>query len=490
MKEVETNPLEGLNEEREQAAAEGTTPVRFVTGCAGSGKTFSIKQKNLEDPTFARLCATTGIAGVNLGTSTINSELGYFDTESLRDGYSSGWVQKRLRRIAEQVAWFGIDEISMMPRQQLDILHMALTEVNESRAESDKLPLGLILTGDFAQLPPIPGPLYKDGKQVINPKTKFQVKEPTPWAFNAECWSEFDSHTIKLTKIWRQDNPQFLSALNAIRRGAGTAGVSLLTPLIEWLPRLDRAFDGTTIMAKNEEVDRYNNLRLMELTGDKFSVTSTRWWATAVQGRKQPGEWNNIPERLDLKVGALVMLLDNKKDPEFPEEFLYCNGDLAHIEELIYAPQFDLDEYGEPLALPSIKGELTGIGVKLIRSGREVVINRITRAIEQKHEPEEPEIRSFPKVRQGSSRTGKKVWILGEVNFFPIRLAYATTVHKSQGLSLDSVMIDPSSHFFGNAQMAYVALSRCRTPEGLKVVGKPAGLAGKVKVDENIRRFL
>ena len=78
---------------------------------------------------------------------------------------------------------------------------------------------------------------------------------------------------------------------------------------------------------------------------------------------------------------------------------------------------------------------------------------------------------------------------VGAIKFYPLRLAYATTVHKSQGLTLDKCQIDCRDHFFGNPGMGYVALSRCRTPEGLVVVGTPEKLAERIKLEPKIKRW-
>ena len=101
------------------------------------------------------------------------------------------------------------------------------------------------------------------------------------------------------------------------------------------------------------------------------------------------------------------------------------------------------------------------------------------------YDPESDEIPTTPKWDIRSRK-----WIVGGITYFPLRLAYATTVHKSQGLSLDNVQIDAYNHFLGSPAMAYVALSRARTPEGLRIVGDPDTFARKVKCHPEVLRWL
>ena len=84
----------------------------------------------------------------------------------------------------------------------------------------------------------------------------------------------------------------------------------------------------------------------------------------------------------------------------------------------------------------------------------------------------------------------RPTWITGWIRYFPLRLAYATTVHKSQGLSLDSIQLDLSPGFLGAPAMMYVALSRCRTPGGLVLVGSPDQIVAKTKVDPRVVEWL
>src|ERR1700757_2022074 len=192
----------------------GAVHTEFVTGAAGTGKSFMMKKRIEDAPGSAILCATTGVSAVNMDTVTINSVLSYFDTSSLIDKYIRGYLHQRLRKLAastHQPLSIVIDEVSMMHAEQLDTIYKAVQEVNEGDESAAPLdyPLGLVLTGDFAQLPPVKG----------------------RWAFQADCWPQFQAHINRLTKVWRQSDPGFLEAVNAARRGDGPATAAKLKSL-------------------------------------------------------------------------------------------------------------------------------------------------------------------------------------------------------------------------------------------------------------------
>lgn len=417
-----------------------TPPVRcvFTCGAAGTGKTFHWKERIREDPSEGVLCATTGIAGVNLGTVTINSLLKYFNTESLINAYVSGRLVSRLASLAKSVRNLICDEVSMMPAEQLDTLYKAVQEANRRKAVMKVNPdgLGIVLVGDFAQLPPI----------------------KARWAFEADCWGEFDAGTQRLTTNWRQGDGAFLDAINALRAGEGEHGADLLaTTATEFSQSLDLHFPGTTIMAKNDEVDRFNWQALQRVRGEKFSVKSSRWSV----GRP-PGEWKNIPERIELKIGAYVMILAN----DTTGEFRFANGDCGLI----------------------VGRDSSSIQVRLARNDDVVDVGMIERRVHDDDKPEELSASPTWGAPWFDERAGK--YCVGAVSYLPLRLAYASTVHKSQGLTLDRVQLDLRNHFFGSPAMTYVSVSRCRTPEGLRIVGDERLLASRCKIDPRVKRWI
>jgi ATP-dependent DNA helicase PIF1 len=416
-------------------------PVRcvFTTGAAGTGKTYYWRQRINEDPREGELCATTGIAGVNLGTVTINSRLRYYDTDSMLNAYVSGRLVTTLARIGARVRNLIVDEGSMMPAEQLDTLYQAVQEANRRKLVTKNNPdgLGIVFVGDFCQLPPI----------------------KARWAFEADCWPEFESGTQRLTTNWRQGDGAFLDAINALRAGNGEEGASLLTTTpTEFSQSLDLHFPGTTIMAKNDEVDRFNWQALQRVRGERFSVNSRRWSV----GRP-PGEWKNIPERIELKIGAYVMILANDTKSG---EFTYANGDCGLI----------------------VGRDSSSIQVRLARNDDVVDVGLIERRV---HDDDKPvDLSSSPTWGRSwfDERAGK--YCVGAVSYLPLRLAWASTCHKSQGLTLDRVQLDLRNHFFSSPAMTYVAVSRCRTPEGLRIVGDERLLAARCKIDPKVKRWI
>lgn len=462
--------------------------LEFLTGSAGSGKTYEINRRlSSENSNGAKdkrpygvVCATTGIAAVNLGSgvTTLASELGYFDTASLQDSYAEGRLFNRLKQTAAKGKNLIIDEVSMLPEEQLTIICDALKYVNELQEVKDRGGLGLILTGDMCQLPPI--------------KAEF--------CFKSRWWNNGISENVtRLTKIWRQENLSYIEALNHARRGAGdiTADILANIPDIRWNNVIDTHFNGTTIVSKNDKVDRFNQVRLDELvrSGKKLvEFRSSRWG-------KQRSEWKLIPETLEICENAYVMILSNN-----PPEFSFANGDC-----------------GEILSFEGDKAI-----VKLRRNEKEVQIKYIVRRNMVKIHPDKidpPKCLTKKEFEQtveedcnnpflNDSVEGKyklyliretrinkytdlpyydfleKKWCLGEIKYLPLRLAYASTVHKSQGLSLDSVQIDYNDAFFASPAMSYVALSRCRTPGGLTIVGDKRLVEIRTNVDSEVLEWV
>jgi ATP-dependent DNA helicase PIF1 len=443
----------------------------FLTGPAGTGKSFEVKRRLREDPQYGILCATTGIAAVNLETITLNSLLKYFDTNSLRDIYVTGKLVTRLVELSKFVRRIIIDEVSILSGDALDILYKAVEEANSRTTTKNKI--GIILTGDFAQLPPI--------------------KEP--WAFTAECWPEFERNTTRLEKNWRQSDEKFLDALNNIRRGDGLSGLRLLVDSGVKLQSSAKVGEpGTTILARNQDVDRFNftSHQLVKSPRPDIVVSSYRWG-------QQRSEWNPakgyIPLRNKFKEGSYVMILSNDSP-----NFTYVNGDCGYVRD--YNPITDkfiieLIRTGKPVSIGTVDRYYTTredpdlpVGFRPVHlycecsasKSQSVDLSQPTPAAAKKHVLAPWGIPSF-NCSQGS-------WNTGAVRYHPLRLAYAATVHKTQGLTLDRVQVDFRNYFFSSPAMMYVALSRCRTPEGLRLVGSEEQFIKRVNASEEVRRWL
>lgn len=458
---------------------------QFVTGNAGTGKTYGIKQQIAKNPKWALLTATTGIAAINLSgahdsqtITTINGALKYSDTKSLEDSAAMGYLEKNLLRVALMYRRLAVDEASMLGKRPLDLICRAVEQVNEDERVIARGGFGLVLVGDFCQLPPI-----KDG-----------------YAFKSGYWEQFK--VIRLTKSWRQAKGEFLNAINAARCGDGKLCAELLDSTeTKWLDVADSLYDGTTIMSKNDEVDNFNEVNLSRLIGKgnkRITLKNYRW------GKQKP-EWKNIPEELYLAENAYVMILSNNSP-----SYTWVNGDCGHIKDAHetrrsldiqltrngkietigfvrrYCTQSEVpDGMLEPIWLSSKKKyrewlDDEGVTVDNLDSTYKLYLENLTMtSIKERTTPFTPYF-DFT----------QKCWIVGEVNYVPVRLAYATTCHKSQGLSLDRVQINYNNQFFGSPAMSYVALSRCRSAAGLTIVGNPGLIEARTNISREVVEWL
>lgn len=419
----------------------------FITGKAGTGKSTLLRLEDEKNPNYIEKGSTTGIAAINCGGRTVNSLLKYFNTESLEQAYKSGRLHNRLRLIRIRKRVLGIDEVSMMDAKQLDIIITALDDIAQDDmtdpSRNGKIHnLGLHLIGDFCQLPPV----------------------NAEFAFKSRYWDEyFAPNTIKLETIWRQDDEEFVNAINAMREGDGKKAVRLLKKSgVEFHSKLEANFAGTTLIPNNRDVDSYNNKRLGELTSSMIRIQPIRRGSQAKEwDRNSKGEWG-IPFEQRFKLGSYVMILRNDT-----KNFEYVNGDCGEI--------------------VSWDANTKTFGIKLVRNNSIVYIRMYTQYNLQFEQPTEGQFNSMFHPYE-DSLTG--YWVTGSIEWMPLRLAWASTIHKSQGLSLDRVQIDSRPDFFGYSSMCYVAVSRARTPQGLVIVGNEIDFASKVKTNREVLKWI
>lgn len=434
--------LDSLSEVQ-SASDDRPVPLSRRIGAAGTGKTFSLLRDVADNPSFGLLTSTTGISAVNLGAITIHSTLRYSTTEVLKDIFLSGRLQRTLHGIAVKYRRLIIEEYSMSDAEQLDLWYRGVQEAN--RYADVKEPLGIMLVGDLAQLPPV----------------------KARWCFEANCWPEFAANTVRLDKVYRQEGGLFLDALNYLRMGNGGAAMELLTLAgAKWNTCVDTEFEGTTIYSMNDKVNRHNNLRLDEVKGKRITITSQRWG-------KQRGEWGQntrtkewgIPPAQDFKIGAYVVITANRRD------FSIVNGDGGHV----------------------VGYENGDFIVHVLRTGKEERIEKIVRHCDQTDKPEGWNGIDIPVSEDDGGwepqlhfRKKQRVYVLGQIEYLPMKLNYASTVHKSQSLTLDRVQVDFRDWFFGQPAMLYVALSRCRTLDGLRLVGMKEKFVKQCQIDRRV----
>ena len=299
-----------------------------------------------------------------------------------------------------------IDEVSML---RADVMDMVSTSLK--RATKNSLPFGgvqLVVIGDLFQLPPI-----------VNRKEIRDTYYATDFFFSSPAFIESNFKTIELTKVFRQREQQFIDVLNSIRDGSvGEEHLQLLNKRYD--PKHKHLNDSTngnnpqqiTIATTNEQIDKINLIHLKNIPGSAMTYTA-----------ETTGEWDKKKhkgqEEIQLKPGSQVMLLVNQDG--------YANGTIAEIKKV----------------------EPSSVTVYIPDNDETKVI--------------QPYFWETYKPRRKNGKTVKEV--VGTFKQLPLKLAWAVTVHKSQGLTFDNVVFDPQ-RIFGNGQV-YVALSRCTSLAGL-----------------------
>lgn len=383
--------------------------AEFITGNAGTGKSTLVRAR-CDEGRYGILTGTTGVAAVNQGVVTLHSTLRFFDTADLQRKFTTG----KLMRTIDDLYVAGalghhlvIDEVSMLDADALDIIHNAVRIATRGNVD-------LVLTGDFAQLPPV---------------------SPGKFTFMATCWPEYEAHTTRLTKVWRQDDLPFLDALNLIRRGDKAGADALFGAGAVNTQFLDPNFSGITLVPTNAEAD-HTNAQRFALVDNPLHPFSTTQVGTG------PAEWKQIPATIEVKVGARVMVICN--DPAFA----YANGDTGLVTSIA-------------------KGY---VHVLLDRTGGLVAIGDVTR----KH----------------FEYTDGRPRLVGTINFMPLKIAYALTIHKSQGLTLPSVQIHVRHQFAGSPALMYVATSRVRTASNVTIVGPRDVFRSRINCHPEVMRYL
>lgn len=368
----------------------------FLTGAAGSGKTYVLKEyldylKNLDAD--VGITASTGVAATHMGGITIHSWSGIGIKDRLSKSELQEIAEKRhIKNKIKNASVLIIDEISMLHHFRLDLVDKVLKEVKNSDQ-----PFGgiqVVFCGDFFQLPPI-----KKGP------------EESLFAYHSESWKCLDLKVCYLSEQHRQSDQKFLEVLNAVRNNS----VSEATlEILKTRFNQKSEYEPTKLYSHNKNVDAENEAELARLSGKTFEYKMNE------KGKRSIVETLKksclAPENLRLKVGAKVMFVKNN----FEEG--YVNGTLGVISKCGY----------EEIKVTTLSGET-------------IDVKRETWVIEE---------------------DGK---IKAEINQFPLRLAWAITVHKSQGMSLDVAEIDLSNSF--EKGMGYVALSRVRSLDGLFLKG-------------------
>jgi hypothetical protein len=385
----------------------------FLTGQPGSGKTHTVNRyvKYLKQQGIAyAYTASTGIAATHGHGVTIHawSGIGVRESLSARD-LNLLAANRRLATRIEKTQVLVIDEISMLPARALGLVDTVCRHVRG--VPSPFGGLQIVLVGDFFQLPPV----VRREAQAMMPLADGEDAFGTEFAHGSSAWRDLSPTVCYLSEQHRQSDKPFLDVLVAIRANH-CVGIDRERLSSRQLGRDLPPENCTRLFTHNAAVDEINQQRLAKLGGEAHGFKMGATGEPALVLALKRGCLS--PETLELKQGAAVMFTKNDQSGR------YVNGTLGTVES------FDDGE---------------GFPVVVTRSGKRIVA--------------EP---STWKIDEG----GKERASIAQI---PLRLAWAITVHKSQGMSLDAAVVDLSRAFeYGQG---YVALSRLRSLKGLYLLG-------------------
>ena len=405
----------------------------FLTGKAGTGKTTFLKNFKKDNPKRIVVTAPTGVAAINAGGVTLHSffqmPFGPFVPGSEAHSQSS---QRRFNRekinIIKSLDLLVIDEISMVRADLLDGVDAVLRRYRRSN-----LPFGdvqLLMIGDLHQLSPV----VKDMEWRI-----LKQYYDSPYFFSSNALRRTEQFSIELKHIYRQSDSQFIDLLNGVRdNNLDISGFEKLNKRCnpEFSPDDKEGY--ITLCTHNRKADGINISKL-------HTVNSKKHTFDAVVEGDFPEHTFPTPASLDLKIEAQVMFVRNDQSPEKR----YFNGKIGKITRITSSQ----------------------IWVKCPEEHEQIVV-----------EPAIWENVEYTLNQESGEINENKI---GSFEQYPLKLAWAITIHKSQGLTFDRAIIDAQAAF-AHGQV-YVALSRCRTLEGLVLSSSLSPRA--MKTDPAVLRF-
>lgn len=407
----------------------------FLTGKAGTGKSTLLRHIAAHTKKNVAVVAPTGIAALNAKGQTLHSffRLPFGPAVDIASSGSAFRLRKNKRRILEKLELLIIDEVSMVRADMMDAVHFVLSHFRKETGAFGGVQL--LMVGDNFQLPPVLVPKDKPVLEAHYPGVK------DFYFFEADVFKNYlDPFLIlELQKNYRQESSHFIEALNRVRENKINQDVldffnERFDPDIE--PGQDEEI--ITIGTTNRQIDALNETELHKLRTPEVKLKG-----------KTEGDFPRalpVPEELVLKEGAQVMFVKNDAEGK------WVNGTLGRVERI------NLDSDARIIE---------------VRVGNDVLSVCPTAWENIVYEFDEKEDKIKEKV-------------MGSYTHYPLRLAWAVTIHKSQGLTFDKMILDLYRGTWDSGQ-AYVALSRCRTPEGL-YLRRPLK-ASDIRLSEYVRGY-
>lgn len=398
----------------------------FLTGKAGTGKTTFLKNLSKLTHKSHIVVAPTGIAALNAGGVTIHSQfllppVTFLPDRTLSDDISEGGkfinqntlarkhpLNSARKQVLRSIDLLVIDEVSMMRADLLDAIDYRMKAARGNFFQSFG-GVQVLFIGDLYQLPPV---VRNEEKEMLSQYYK------SAWFYESKALKEDPLVYIELDKIFRQNDPAFISILNNLRNNLSTQeDIDTLNGYLKTAEQIGNLREVITLTTHNNKADEINQKELRHLTA------TSHFFDAHLEGDFPESMYPVLP-KLELKEGAQVMFVRNDSESK-----MYFNGKLATVKKI------EGDDVWVAMAESHISYQL-----KRVRwENKKYTIDEGTRDLDEE--------------------------VIGSFEQYPVKLAWAITVHKSQGLTFSKAIIDVGQAF-ANGQV-YVALSRLRTLEGL-----------------------
>lgn len=387
----------------------------FLTGDAGTGKTYLLNEFIKDQRARNRnvmVCAPTGIAALHINGVTLHHQF----KADIKTNVDTKTYDEVVYELAD-VDTLIIDEISICRIDLFEYVVKYIFGANSIRKQRNKPKIQVVLSGDFLQLPPV---ITEEDRKILN---KFYNRDiAMGFAFESQYWKMLDLHIVILTEVVRQENNEFLQILNRIRLGDKTA-VDYVMQNCSKVPLQD----AVNLYGKNNSVTERNIAELNNLPTELYTHEAIITGAAKITD-------TNAEMILPLKVGARVMTLTNKEMED--GSLIYGNGSLGTVVSInddSVTVEFD-DGFIENIEQYEWKIE--------------------------EYYVENSNTTSFPKLCKRE---------IGKVIQYPLKLAYAITIHKAQGQTYNAVNINPYTWDCGQL---YVALSRVKDIKNLYITSE------------------